>query len=236
MSKQSQSHGNTGSPGEVQPEPAGQEHREEIFLENSGEGRTEVLQEGPVSADATGSQAAEPQVAAAQQAEAPAEPLSPEEKVADLEVKLAELHDQYLRKMADFENFRKRMNREKLEITEFANQSLLLDLLPIIDDFERAIKSAENSSSLKSSKDFLSFYEGVLMIEKRLVADLENKWGLKRFDSEGQPFDPNRHEALQMEKTPGISEAVVKDDFVKGYLLKDRVIRFAKVKVLMPEE
>jgi len=157
------------------------------------------------------------------------EPADWERKYADLEAKLADLNDQYLRKAADFENFRKRMNREKQELTDFANQNLLLDLLPVIDDFERAIKSAE------TSKDFASFYEGIAMIEKRLTADLENKWGLKRFNSEGEPFDPNRHEALQMEKTAGISEAVVKDDYVKGYMLKDRVIRFAKVKVLVPE-
>ena len=153
-----------------------------------------------------------------------------EQKYAELEAKLAELNDQYLRKAADFENFRKRMIREKQEIAEFANQNLILDLLPVLDDFERAIKSAE------TSKDFTSFYEGVTMIQKRLSTELENKWGLRRFESEGEPFDPNRHEALQMEKVPGIEEPLVKEDFLKGYTLKDRVIRFAKVKVLMPEE
>jgi molecular chaperone GrpE len=166
-------------------------------------------------------------------------PETPEAKTTNelpaWEEKYAELNDQFLRKAADFENFRKRMNREKQEITEFANQNLLLDLLPVIDDFERAIKSAETCPSLKSTKDFNSFYEGVVMIEKRLTTQLENKWGLKRFDSTGEPFDPNRHEALQVEKAVGIEEAVVKEDYVKGYLLKDRVIRFAKVKVLMPE-
>jgi len=151
------------------------------------------------------------------------------EKTADWEAKAAELNDQYLRKAADFENFRKRLNREKQEISEFANQNLLLDLVPVIDDFERAIKSAE------SSKDFASFYEGIVMIEKRLYTQLENKWGLKRFDSVGEPFDPNRHEALQMEKSADVSEAVVKEEYIKGYFLKDRVIRFAKVKVCMPE-
>ena len=167
---------------------------------------------------------------AAPDAEAPEnEPLSWEQKYAELELKLAELNDQYLRKAADFENFRKRMNREKQELTEFANQNLLLDLLPVIDDFERAIKSAE------TSRDFASFYEGITMIEKRLSTQLENKWGLKRFDSAGEPFDPNRHEAIQMEKSAEVTEAVVSDDYVKGYFLKDRVIRFAKVKVLMPE-
>jgi molecular chaperone GrpE len=150
-------------------------------------------------------------------------------KSAESEAKIADLNDQFLRKAADFENFRKRMNREKQELAEFANQNLLLDLLPIIDDFERAIKSAE------TSRDFASFYEGIIMIEKGLSTQLENKWGLRRFDSEGEPFDPNRHEALQMEKTAGITEAVVKEDFLKGYTLKERVIRYAKVKVLVPE-
>ena len=157
-----------------------------------------------------------------------AEPAGPEQKIAELEAKLADLNDQFLRKAADFENFRKRTLREKQELTDFANQNLLLDLLPVIDDFERAIKSAE------SSKDFESFHEGITLIEKRLSTQLENKWGLKRFDSSGELFDPNRHEAIQMEKAEGVTEAVVKDDFVKGYFLKDRVIRFAKVKVIMP--
>jgi molecular chaperone GrpE len=164
-----------------------------------------------------------------------AKPVDLEQKVAELEAKLAELNDQYLRKAADFENYRKRMIREKQELTDFANQNLILNLLPVIDDFERAIKSVETSSALQNVPDFQGFFEGVTMIEKRLYADLENKWGLKRFDSEGQPFDPNRHEALQVEKAAGVQEAVVKEDYVKGYLLKDRVIRFAKVKVLMPE-
>ncbi|MDR3334348.1 MAG: nucleotide exchange factor GrpE [Treponema sp.] len=152
-----------------------------------------------------------------------------EEKVADLEARLAELNDQYLRKAAEFENFRKRMNREKQEAIDFANQSLLLDLIQTMDDFERAIKSAD------TSKDFSGFYEGVTMIEKRLSSQLENKWGLKHFDSAGEPFDPNRHKALMMEKSADITEPVVREDLLKGYTLKDRVIRTATVTVLMPE-
>ena len=180
-------------------------------------------------AETQGVSGGECQAGQEKEAENPPVPLTPEQKIAELEAKNTELNELYLRKAADFENFMKRMNREKQEITDFANQNLLLDLLPIIDDFERAIKSAE------TSKDFASFYEGVNMIEKRFSTQLETKWGLKRFESEGQPFDPNRHEALQMEKAPGIEEPVVKEDFLKGYLLKDRVIRFAKVKVFMPD-
>ncbi len=73
------------------------------------------------------------------------------------------------------------------------------------------------------------------MIEKRLTGTLEAKWGLKRFSAAGEPFDPNKHEAVMMEKSPDVSEAVVQEDFMRGYLLKERVIRAAKVKVLMPE-
>jgi molecular chaperone GrpE len=215
---------------------------------NSGDFKTEIKenQENPqVSVPEGGEAQQENAASAAPETESPeVKPVAVnwEQKAAELEARLAELNDQYLRKAADFENFRKRMNREKQELTEFANQNLILDLLPVIDDFERAIKSAEAGSASQSGfvsqslQDFKSFYEGVTMIEKRLSADLENKWGLKRFDSEGQPFDPNRHEALQVEKAAGVQEPVVKEDYVKGYLLKDRVIRFAKVKVLMPDE
>jgi len=156
-------------------------------------------------------------------------PLTPEEKIAELEAQLAETRDQLLRKAADFENFRKRMNQEKQNAIEFANQTLLLDIIPVIDDFERAIQSGEKAADLNT------FIEGVKMIEKRLTSQLESKWGLKRFNSAGEPFDPNKHEALMMDKSPDVTEAVVQEDLVRGYLLKDRVIRPAKVKVLMPE-
>jgi len=151
------------------------------------------------------------------------------EKIAELEMKLAEITDQLLRKAADFENFRKRMNQDKQNAIEYANQSLLLDIIPVIDDFERAIQSAE------SSKDFAGFLDGVKIIEKQLVSQLESKWGLKRFNSAGELFDPNIHEALMVEKTTDVTEAVVREDLIKGYLLKDRLIRAAKVKVAMPE-
>jgi molecular chaperone GrpE len=156
-----------------------------------------------------------------------------QKKIEELEQKLAEVNDQYLRKTADFENFRKRIVKEKQEAVEFANQSLLLDLITILDDFERAINSAV--SSAKTGADFDAFRDGIVMIEKRLISQLENKWGLKRFDSAGMPFDPSRHEALFMEKSDGVNEPTVQEDFAKGYTLKDRVVRTAKVKVLMPE-
>jgi len=162
-------------------------------------------------------------------------PQTPAEKIADLEAKLAQNHDQFLRKAAEFENFRKRMNQEKANAIEYANQSLLLDIIPIIDDFERAILAGENGRQTGLT-DYNGFLEGIKMIEKRLSNQLETKWGLKRFNSAGEPFDPNLHEALMMEKSANITEAMVQEDLVKGYMLKERVIRAAKVKVLMPED
>jgi len=161
--------------------------------------------------------------------EIPGEPAAPEDKISELETRLADTHDQYLRKAAEFENFRKRMNQEKASAIEYANQSLLLDIIPIIDDFERAIQAGE------ASTDYNAFLEGIKMIEKRLSSQLEAKWGLKRFNSAGELFDPNLHEALFMEKSSNVTEATVQEDLVKGYYLKERVIRAAKVKVLMPE-
>ena len=92
-----------------------------------------------------------------QETEAAAKPLTPEEKIAELEAQLAETRDQLLRKAADFENFRKRINQEKQSAIEYANQSLLLDIIPIIDDFERAIQAGEGSS------DLTAFLDGVKM-------------------------------------------------------------------------
>jgi molecular chaperone GrpE len=204
--------------------------------ENAAQAEAETQGTGPEKAEA---KAAEKGVSGG--GGVPDQPKSPEEQIADLEAKLSEANDQYLRKAAEFENFRKRMNQEKQNAIDFANQSLLLDLISVIDDFERAIKAAETQREAAGqdpeqiSASFNGLYEGISMIEKRLVSQLENKWGLKRFDSAGEPFDPNRHEAIMMEKSAEIDDPVVVEDFIKGYTLKERVVRAAKVKVLMPE-
>jgi len=151
-------------------------------------------------------------------------------RIASLEAENSNLKDQYLRKAAEFENFRKRMTKDKQDAIDFANQSLLLDIIPVIDDFERAIKSSE------AAQDYKTLHEGIVLIEKRLVSQLEAKWGLVRFESKGTAFDPNRHEAIMMDKSSEVSEATVSEDFVRGYTLKDRVVRSAKVKVLLPAD
>lgn len=151
-----------------------------------------------------------------------------ESQIEGLKAEVADLKDQLLRKQADFENFRKRMLRDKEDSIKYANTNLLLDLVQIIDDFERAIKSSEES------KDFDAFHTGIEMIEKQFVGTLERNWGLKRFESKGEEFDPEKHEAIAMAESDEHDVQTVLDDFQKGYLLHDRVLRHAKVRVSMP--
>ena len=152
----------------------------------------------------------------------------PEMRIKALEEEAADLKDQLLRKQADFDNFRKRMIREKEESIKYANTGLLSDLVMIIDDFERAIKSSEES------KDFTAFHAGIEMIEKQFVGMLERNWGLKRFESVGEEFDPEKHEAIAMAESSEYDVQTVLDDYQKGYTLHDRVLRHAKVRVSMP--
>lgn len=148
-------------------------------------------------------------------------------KAESLETELSALKDQYLRKLADYENFRKRMQRDKEDAVQYANTQLLSDLVGVMDDFDRAVASSE------TSRDFQSLHDGVDMIRKRLLGLLEGKYGLSRFDSAGSAFDPNMHEAVMSEQGE-CDEPVVVEEFVKGYRLRDRVLRSAKVKVRMP--
>lgn len=148
-------------------------------------------------------------------------------KAEALEAELSALKDQYLRKLADYENFRKRMQKDKDDAVQYANTQLLSDLVGVMDDFDRAVASSE------TSRDFQSLHDGVDMIRKRLLGQLEGKYGLSRFDSAGAAFDPNMHEAVMSEQGD-CGEPTVVEEFVKGYKLRDRVLRSAKVKVRMP--
>jgi len=175
---------------------------------------------------------AEPEAAVNQAAEGraqedPAAKAEADARISALESEVSALKDQYLRKLADYENFRKRMFREKDDAIQYANSQILSDLVGVLDDFERAIKSSE------LSKDFTSLHDGVGMIQKNLLGLLDSKYGLTRFDSQGAVFDPNVHEAVMSEQGE-CEEPCVVEEFVKGYKLRDRVLRSAKVKVRMP--
>jgi molecular chaperone GrpE len=155
---------------------------------------------------------------------------SPEDRLRAVEAESLDLRDKLLRKQADFENFRKRMIRERDDAARYANAALLTDVIATIDDFERAIRSAEESH------DFDSFFQGVSMIEKRLMDTLEGRWGLRRFASTGEGFDPNRHEAVLRVEGPADARPTVVEDYQKGYFLHERVLRPARVKVMVPAQ
>lgn len=182
-----------------------------------------VEPESSVTQPAEG-QAQEDPAAKAEAEKAAAEARS---RVVALESEVSALKDQYLRKLADYENFRKRMFREKDDAIQYANAQILTDLVGVLDDFDRAIKSSE------LSKDFTSLHDGVGMIQKNLLGLLDSKYGLSRFDSQGAVFDPNVHEAVMSEQGE-CEEPRVVEEFVKGYKLRERVLRSAKVKVRMP--
>lgn len=145
----------------------------------------------------------------------------------DLAVEIAALQDQLLRKQADFENFRRRLHREKDDAIRYANTEVLLDLADIIDGLERAIQTGEDA-------DVASLRDGVSLIEKQLTGLLERKWGFCRFVSAGEPFDPERHQAIASEESGTHEVATVVEDYQRGYLLHDRVVRPARVKVAQP--
>jgi molecular chaperone GrpE len=147
---------------------------------------------------------------------------------AELEAKNKELHNQYLMAMADFDNYRKRMIKEKQEAFDYANANLLTDLLESIDNFDRALDAAATATEVSSVVD------GVKMIRNQLVSMLENKYNLAGYGEKGDAFDSNIHEAIGSMAGP-VAEPVCSEVYLKGYKLKDRIIRYAKVMVQMPD-
>lgn len=156
----------------------------------------------------------------------------PAEKMEALEKKNADLQDQYLRKAADFDNYRKRMIREKQEAIDYANSALLLDLVQVLDDFDRAIDAGAAAEQGEQG----AFADGISMIRKQLGSLLESKYGLEYYPAKDTVFDPNIHEAIGTVPDPEVQEPTVAEEYLKGYKLKDRVIRPAKVMVKMPQD
>jgi molecular chaperone GrpE len=141
------------------------------------------------------------------------------------EDKYKELNDKYLRIHAEFDNYRKRTNKEKLDIISTANASLLKDLLPVMDDFERAIANNEKVEDVASLK------EGFNLIFNKFRMTLENK-GLKPMQADGEVFDADIHEAIANIPAPKKKlKGKVIEAVEKGYYLNDKVIRYAKVVV-----
>lgn len=155
--------------------------------------------------------------------------LSKEEhqKLVEQAKELEAIRDKLLRSAADYDNARKRLAKEREEFIRFSQERLLRDLLPILDNFERALAHAEEVDRPVA--------EGIRLIWKQLL-DLLTVHGLKRLSSEGNPFDPHLHEAVDQVEEEG-PEGVIVKEIVPGYLLHDRTLRPAKVRIrVRPDE
>jgi len=138
---------------------------------------------------------------------------------------VGELNNKYIRLYSEFENFRRRTAKEKLEIITNANKNLLGDLIPVADDFERAIAANKKSDNIKDIK------EGMELLNNKFFNILKSK-GLKEMNSQGKEFDVDEHEALTIIPAPSKKlRGKVVDVIEKGYYLNDKVLRFAKVVV-----
>lgn len=143
---------------------------------------------------------------------------------ASFEAQLAEAKDKYLRLYADFENFRRRTSKEKIEMIQNASEGLLKELIPIVDDFERANKSFETVTEVEPMK------EGIALIFNKLQKTLASK-GVKAIEAKGQDFDVELHECITQFAAGDENKGKVIDEIEKGYYLNEKVIRYAKVVV-----
>ena len=147
------------------------------------------------------------------------------EQLEELSIEHKELKDKYLRLFAEFDNYKKRTIKEKMELMKTAAESTMHSLLPILDDFDRAKKSAEDEKSEEQ------WSEGVTLVYNRLFSVLSND-GLTQMESDGEVFDPEMHDAIT--EIPAPTEELkgkIVDTIEKGYFLKDKIIRHAKVVV-----
>jgi len=185
--------------------------------------------------DAADCKSAENTCASEKSGETPSTEDSGKDTVSELKTQIdalkkenADLKDQVLRRAADFDNYRKRMLKEKQDVFDYANENLLHDLLESLDNFDRTVDAASNAKDVKSIAD------GVKMINASLVKMLEDKYNLSSYGAVGDTFNPDEHEAIGSVQG-AVAEPVLKEVYLKGYKLKDRIIRHAKVMVTMPD-
>ncbi len=152
----------------------------------------------------------------------------PIDELVSLAEKNAELEDQIRRIIAESQNSRKRLVKQQQDVHKYRHQDILSDLAEVIDNFERAIESSADS------RDFDTFHEGIIMIEKQFSGMLAERYGLERIGVEGEAYDPFLHEAIMSEESSEVEEDTVKQLYQAGYRLHDRVLRPAKVVVVKP--
>lgn len=145
------------------------------------------------------------------------------ETLDSLQLKVNEWQDKYMRLFADFENYKKRMRQERFDLLQTAGSDLMLDILPVIDDFERGLNSLDAATDIEAVK------QGYALIYNKLLNILKQK-GLEPMETMHQEFNTDYHEAITMVESPELKGKVV-DVVEKGYLIRGKVIRFAKVVV-----
>jgi molecular chaperone GrpE len=148
---------------------------------------------------------------------------SPIEAKERLTAELQEINDKYVRLYAEFENYKKRVNKDKEDLIKYGNENLLTELLPVIDNLEMALKHASNNVSS-------GLVQGVEITLKELKKILE-KFGLTAIEADGKPFDPLIHHAMLQVERDDVKENMVAEELRKGYMLKDKVLRPALVAV-----
>jgi molecular chaperone GrpE len=145
------------------------------------------------------------------------------QKTDKLKAEATEWQNKYLRLYAEFDNFKRRTSKERLELLQIAGKDVITDLLTVLDDFERAQKSIETATDVEAVK------EGVTLVQHKLKGVLSQK-GLKEMESKGKEFDADLHEGITTIPAPSADlKGKIIDELEKGYLLNDKVIRFAKV-------
>ncbi|NRA44080.1 MAG: nucleotide exchange factor GrpE [Oligoflexales bacterium] len=162
-----------------------------------------------------------------------------QQEVEKLKQESSDNYNKFVRAMADMDNIKRRTEKEKSDIRQYALESFLKEMLPILDSFNQATddssekdqKEAEASKGEKGK----SFFEGMLMVKRQLNETLE-KHGLAGIDAKGAPFDPNLHQAISKVESNEIDQEIVKDEYSKGYTLNGRLLRPAMVSVMVPSE
>ncbi|MFD0692847.1 nucleotide exchange factor GrpE [Paenibacillus sp. GCM10027628] len=173
---------------------------------------------------AEGEQAAEQQTDAAEPSQAGSEEAGAPSELDQLRMQSDENYQRFLRVQADFDNFRRRSRAEKEDFAKYASLKVIEQLLPVVDNFDRAL------SSSKEAKDFDALVKGLDMTFRQLDQVLTQE-GLKPIEAVGQPFNPEFHQAIMQVESEEHEEGIVVEELQKGYMLKDKVIRPAMVKV-----
>ena len=144
------------------------------------------------------------------------------DKSAQLEKQVAELRDALLRKVAEFENYKRRNENDQLNLLKYAAEPFIRNILPVFDDLERSLSHIDEEGKYESTK------KGLQLVFEKFAKVLEGQ-GIKRIDAKGKPFDVEHHEALMQQPAPGVDPHTVLEVLEPGYLYKDKVIRHAKV-------